>query len=238
MLSDQKEGWTEITLNDPSTRNAITGPLGDVLAEAIVAADRTPASRLLLLRGAAGAFCSGLNLKEFNREPPPVWMPDFQKIWRRVHVALYECRKPVVVALERFAINGGSALALAGDLLIVGEDSFLQVGEVRQGMAAPYNLAWLNLRFSEHVIAQLTLTGRRFFGPELHRLGIAYTSPPTGEVVATARALCEELAGYPEDALVRIKRLMRGYRDTPAHEWFDRATDRAPRGGTKPRAVS
>lgn len=179
-----------------------------------------------------------MNLKEFNREPPPSWLADFQKTWRSVHVALFECSKPIVVALEKYAINGGSALALAADLLIVGEDSFLQVGEVRQGMAAPYNLAWLNLRQSENVIAQLTLTGKRFDGSELHRLGIAYAAPPTADTVILAANLCAELSGYPQDALVTIKRTMRGFRDVSADEWFDRATSQVPRTRSKPQRVT
>ena len=151
---------------------------------------------------------------------------------------MYDCSKPIVVALERYAINGGAALALAADLLVVGDDSYLQVGEVRQGMAAPYNLAWLNLRHSENVIAQLTLTGKRFTGTELHRLGIAYTAPATADTVSAASSICEELAGYPEDALVTIKRMMRGYRNVPADDWFDIATRNAPKRSGGPKRVS
>ena len=105
-------------------------------------------------------------------------------------------------------------------------------------MAAPYNLAWLNLRHSENVIAQLTLTGKRFTGSELHRLGIAYESPPTTETVSVATALCDELAGYPVDALVTIKRMMRGYHDIPADDWFDIATRNAPKRTGGPKRVS
>ncbi len=234
----EREGWAELVLNQPETRNAITGPLGEQLAAAIQTADADPATHLLMLRGADGAFCSGLNLKEFNRDPPPDWLAGFQSIWRRTHAALYECSKPIVVALEKYAINGGAALALAADLLIVGDDSYLQVGEVRQGMAAPYNLAWLNLRHSENVIAQLTLTGKRFTGSELHRLGIAYAAPATADTVRVAESLCEELAGYPTDALVTIKRMMRGYHDVPADDWFDIATRNAPKRSGGPKRVS
>ena len=237
ILLIEREGWTEIVLNHPPTRNAITGPFGEQLSDAINAANEDEKSRLILLRGAEGVFCSGLNLKEFNRDPPPEWMPGFQKTWRGVHRALYDCRKPVVVALERFAINGGAALALAGDLLIVGDDSYLQVGEVRQGMAAPYNMAWLRLRFSENVIAQVALVGKQLTGSELHRLGVAYAAPTTSEVVETATKLCEELASYPQNALVRIKSIMRGYQTATADEWFDQATDQLPAGRSKPQRV-
>lgn len=104
--------WAEVVLNRPRQRNAIDGPLGEGLAAAIRRADEDEAIEAVLLRGADGAFCSGLDLKAFNAEPPPDWMPRFGAIWRAAHTSIYECRKPIVAALERFAINGGAALAL------------------------------------------------------------------------------------------------------------------------------
>ncbi len=230
-------GWREITLNRPETRNAINGPLGEGLAETLLAADANDDVHAVLLCGAERAFCSGLDLKEFNAEPPPEWLPRFGQIWRGAHRALFQCRKPVVVALERFAINGGAALALAADLLVVGDGAFLQVGEVRVGMAAPYNMAWLRLRQSEAVIARLTLTGRRFHGPELVQMGVAHESVADDAVLSRARELTAEVAGFPGGAATRIKRLMRGYASMDADEWFDLATRNAG-GRVAPRAVT
>lgn len=217
----------EIKLNHPETRNAITGPMGVELAQAIQQADQRIDCELILLHGAEGAFCSGLNLKEFNADPPPEWLGHFNEIWRGVHRSLYECSKPVVVALEKYAINGGAALALAADLLLVGDDSFLQVGEVRQGMAAPYNTAWLRLRHSETVSAQLTLTGRRFTGVDLKNMGIAFEAPPTEDVLEASRRLADELTEFPNGALARIKGVMRRFNAASADEWFDQATNRS-----------
>ena len=228
--------WAEVVLNRPGSRNAINGPLGEGLAAAIGRADAGAEIQAVLLRGADGAFCSGLDLKAFNADPPPDWMPRFGAIWRSAHKAIFDCGKPIVAALERYAINGGAALALAADLLVAGETAFLQVGEVKQGMAAPYNMAWIRLRHGENVAAQLTLTGRRFPGSELASLGIAYDAVPDDDVVTSARQLVEELAAYPDGALARIKALLRAYNDTPADDWFDRATRHAG-PGVRPRAV-
>ena len=219
--------WAEIVLDRPARRNAIDGPLGEALAAAIERAGADDGVQAILLRGAGGAFCSGLDLKAFNAEPPPDWMPRFPAIWRTAHKAIFECKKPIVAALERFAINGGAALALAADLLVAGKTAFLQVGEVKQGTAAPYNMAWLRLRHSENTAAQLTMTGRRFSGDELASLGIAHAAVPDDEVVSAARQLVEELAAYPDGALVRVKTLLRAYNETSADDWFDRATRHA-----------
>ena len=181
------DGWAELVLNRPERRNAIDGDLAMALEGELRALDTDDAVRAILLRGAQGAFCSGLDTKAFNVDPPPEWLPKFNVIWRAAHTALYDCGKPIVAA----------ALALAADLLIAGETAFLQVGEVRQAMAAPFNIAWLRLRHPESVAAKLALTGRRFTGPELAAMGVAYACVPDEEVLPRARELAAELASYP-----------------------------------------
>jgi len=230
--------WAELILNRPERRNAINGPLGLALADGLRTINSDPQIQVVLLRGADGAFCSGLDLKEFNADPPPEWLVRFGDIWRATHKALFQSKKPLVVALERFAINGGAALALAGDLMFVGRESFLQVGEVRQGMAAPYNMAWLRLRHSAAITARLALTGHRFYGRELVEMGVAYAAPKEGSVVAEAIALVEELVDYPDQGLERIKATLRAYDDENADAWFDRATRATEPTGSPPRAVT
>lgn len=226
----QHPGWAELVLNRPEVRNAINGPLGVELAAKLRELDADEDVRAILLRGADGAFCSGLDLKSFNADPAPAWLADFGTIWREAHKALYEARKPIVAVLQRYAINGGAALALAADVLLVGETAFLQVGEVQQGMAAPYNIAWLRLRHSEAITSQLTLIGRRFSGVELKELGLAYAVAADESVLAEAQQLLEQLAGFPADSLTRVKATLRRFNDTPADEWFDRATQGIARG--------
>lgn len=216
------DNWAEVILSRPERKNAITGPLGVALAEALSSLNKNDAVQLVMLRGAGGAFCSGLDLKEFNADPAPDWLPSFQSIWRDAHRALFEFEKPLIGALERYAINGGAALAIACDFLVTGQEAFLQVGEVQLGMSAPYNMAWFNLRHSEAVIAELTLIGDRLPGPELLRLGIAQRCVPDDHVVSETQALCERLANFPPGALARIKRGIRARLNETADVWFDR----------------
>ena len=233
-----RDGWAELVLNRPAQYNAIDGDLAMALAGALRALDTDDACRAILLRGAEGTFCSGLDLKAFRAEPPPEWLPRFNVIWRAVHTALYDCRKPIVAALERQAINGGAALALAADLLVAGETAFLQVAEVRLGMSAALNIAWLRLRHPESLTAKLALTGRQFTGPELAAMGIAGTWVPDVEVLPRARELAAELASYPAGAVTGTKATMRAYNDTPASAWFDKAVSAGPASGPmSPRAA-
>lgn len=213
----------DIILNRPDRKNAITGPLAVELAGAISEAAADDGVDVIVLQGAGGAFCSGLDLKEFRADPPPPWLGSFSELWKAVHLALFRCPKPVIGALERYAINGGSSLALACDLLVAGESAFLQVGEIQMNTAAPMNMAWLTIRHSESVAARLTLIGDRIAGPELLRLGVATAVVPDADVLSHARTLADTIAGYGAGAAPMIKRGFR--RLSPgdgAEAWFER----------------
>ena len=231
------EGWAELVLNRPERKNAITGPMGTAIAECLAEVEADGTIGVILMRGAGGAFCSGLDLKEFNAEPPPEWLPDFQTLWRGAHRALFDCPVPVIGAMERYAINGGAALALACDLLITGRQAFLQVGEVQLGMAAPYNLAWLALRHPEPVAAELAMVGRRHTGETLFRLGVAQECVEDGQVLTTAIELARSMSEYPAGATRTIKAGIRAAFSESADEWFDRFTAIRPAGERAPARV-
>ncbi|MGB5758105.1 MAG: enoyl-CoA hydratase/isomerase family protein [Acidimicrobiales bacterium] len=229
-----------VTLNRPERRNALTGPLAAELADAIESLNADNGTTVIVIRGAGGAFCSGLDLKEFNLDPQPPWVVDFSDTWRRVHRALFDSDRILIGALERAAVNGGAALALACDFLVAGETAFLQVGEIQQGMAAPMNMAWLRLRFDEALAGRVALLGDRITGPELERLGIAHRSVHDSEVLTVADELATRLANHDPAGVRRIKASLRrtGTTDT-AEQWFARALAADPLSGRemKPRAA-
>lgn len=211
----------EIILNRPERKNAVTGPLAEAAAAAVSEVAANPDLRVILLRGEGGVFCSGLDLKEFNAEPRPEWLPRFQGLWRGLHERLFACDKAIVCAMESYAINAGSALALSADYLVAGETAFLQVGEVRQGRPAPMNVAWLLARHSDAVARRVMLLGRRIAGPELLQLGIAHAVVPDGEVLASARTLAGELAEISPEGIAGTKQLLRGLNPRDAGTWFE-----------------
>ena len=219
------KGWAELVLNRPERKNAINGLLGLALAEQLTRLDEDDNIQVVLLRGEGGAFCSGLDLKAFNADPAPAWLADFQGIWRGAHRALFNFRKPIIGALQRYAINGGAALAFACDYLVVGETSFLQVGEIQIGMGAPYNLAWLSLRHSEATMAAIALVGDRISGPELVSKGIAQVCVAEAEVLNEATTFAERIAAYPGSGVLSIKAGLRARQTQDADSWFDQFTN-------------
>lgn len=203
------DGWAEVMLNRPERKNSLTGPLADDMIEALESLVDDADTRVVVIGGAGGAFCSGLDLAEFQADEPAPWVAGFGELWGRAHELLFALSQPIITAVERYSINGGSALALAGDICIVGEKTFMEVSEARMGMAAPRNLFWLNQRHSEAVVARLTLLGDRVPGPELLRLGLATEMVADDQVLPRARELATQLAGYPAGGLAAIKS---GYR--------------------------
>lgn len=239
---DRHDGWAELVMNRPERKNAIDGPFAQAMLAALNELNADDAVRAIVLRGEGGAFCSGLDLKAFNETPAPDWVAGFTSLWHEVHCALIESRKAIVGALERYAINGGAALAIAADLLVCGETAFLQVGEVQLGMGAPKNIAWLLLRHSEAVAARLALLGDRVAGPELVRLGVATEAVPDAQVVERAFALAQRIAAFPPQGVARIKSSIRAAGALRApREWFDAAAAHDPLAATasrKPGRVS
>ncbi|MCU4185251.1 enoyl-CoA hydratase/isomerase family protein [Acidiferrimicrobium sp. IK] len=180
----------EVVLNRPARRNALTATsiasLRDVFS-ALAVSD----AGAVLLRGAEGFFCSGLDLDEVD--PSTLSLP----VWGAVHQALSDLEIPVVACLEGGAINAGAALALASDLIVAGEHAYLQMTEAAMGVPMPMNAAWLALRYPPAVGMQLALSCRRFKGPDLRRLGIALDVTADEEVLDHARRLASDIASYP-----------------------------------------
>jgi enoyl-CoA hydratase/carnithine racemase len=200
------DGWGELVLARPERRNALIGPMATQL-RAGLAELMAGGCRAIVLRGDGGAFCSGLDVDAFAAAPD--WRESWAGEWAGFHRDLYSCPAVIVGALERFAINAGSSLALACDLLVAGEGAYLLVGEAAVGMHAPMNIAWLRLRASEAVAAQLLLGAARTPASELMRLGLAYKVVADDAVAAEAQALAARLAGYPGQGLASIKAALR-----------------------------
>jgi len=206
----------DIILNRPDRKNAITQQLAVELRDAFL---NVPTNvGCILLSGSGGAFCSGIDLKvagaDLKNEPLTAWV--------EVHAAIYQCRVPIVVALERYAINAGAALALAANVVVAGETSFLQVGEIAMGVAAPMCQAWLHLKHSPAVADRVVLVGDRIVGASLTELGLVSEIVADSDVAQRAREVADHIASHPQrgrDGISRTWDALRGRIDEP-DEWF------------------
>ena len=217
---ERNDGWATVILNRPHRKNAMTGPMMVQLADAIDSLSADPTVAAIVFRGKDGSFSSGVDLTELQAEPQHAWVPHFIDQVRRAHIALFNCRCPIIVALERFAINGSTALALSADLLIAGETSFLQIGEIHQGARIPMNAAWMRIKSNEHVLNRMALLGDRVPASDLLRLGVVHEVVADDSVVLRAEELAEHFAGLPSGSARNIKADIRANLDVEPDEWF------------------
>lgn len=205
VLTERHEGWLEIAINRPERRNAIIAPVSEAMRAALEEAEADDAVASVIIRGEGGFFCSGVDLKALQADPPPPWRGRQGSSWRDLHMCMFRFGKPIIGAFEKYGINAGSALALACDILIAGESAFLQVGEIQQGSPAPMNMAWFRIKTTEQVMARLAFYGDRVPAPELVKLGLAAECVADDQVVARCREIAERIAGFPAGASRAIK---------------------------------
>jgi len=192
------DGIGELVIDRPERRNALTS---DTISELHAGLDRLIADdavRVILIRGEGGAFCAGNDLKEPRAD-------DHGDRWRRLHAAMHASSKPTVGALERFAIAGGSALALACDFLVAGETAYIHTSEVKMGMSAPINAVWLELKHSLATAYRFAVAGMRIPGPELVELGVAVRAVPDADVLTEARTFASRLAENDPAAVAKVR---------------------------------
>ncbi|MDG2113089.1 MAG: enoyl-CoA hydratase/isomerase family protein [Actinomycetota bacterium] len=217
---ERHDGWAELIINRPERRNAITAPVSEALAAGFEALASDDDVGCVILRGEGGYFCSGVDLRALQADPPPEWRDRQLPSWRGLHLTMFGFEKPVIGAFERFGINAGSALALACDLLIAGDTAFLQVGEIQQGAQIPMNAAWMRIKASEQVLSRMALYGDRVLGPDLVTMGLAAESVADDQVVDRCREIAARIAGFPQGSPANVKRSIiaqRGIDDPEAY---------------------
>lgn len=218
VLVDREGARVDLILNRPERKNSLTAEMAAELRDAVVTVNSDPTVGCVVIRGAAGVFCSGIDLKAAGDGTKPAPMA----AWPGVHAALYRCKVPVVLALEKYAINAGAALVLAANVVVAGESSFLQVSEIQIGVAAPMNQAWLHLRHSAAVADHVTLRSERIPAGDLLRLGIVTEVVPDDSVLPRAHEIADRIASYPDSGrrgIAAVWKRLRGEIENP-EEWF------------------
>ena len=217
---DMHEGWAEIIIERPDRRNSLIPPLAGEIRDYIEQSNEDDNISAIVLRGEGGYFCSGIDLKALQSDPPPPWTGKDVGDVRSMHMALYHCKKPVIAALEKFAINAGASLAFACDLIIAGETAFLQIGEIQQGVGIPMNAAWLKIKTTEFQAARLAYLGDRVKAPELLRLGLISECVSDDRVVERCNEIAATIASYPTGAAEAIKQSLVAQRGIDSPEDF------------------
>jgi enoyl-CoA hydratase len=210
VLTERRGRVLLITLNRPDAMNAINGALSSGLVAAMDELDGDPGLTAGVLTGAGKGFCSGMDLKAFARGEDIGPMMTFIR---------EGAKKPLIGAIEGFAIAGGLELALTCDLLVAAKEAKLGIREVKVGLfAAGGGVFRLPNRVGFAKAMEMALTGDNITAEEAHELGMVSELTETGGAVDAAIALAERIAQNAPLAVAASKQLVRA-----AGEGYDEA---------------
>lgn len=193
-----------VTIDRPETRNAIDGPTADALARAWREFDADDSVAVGVFTGAGGTFCSGADLKAVSAGRGNRVNPDGDGPLGCTRLLL---GKPVIAAVEGYAVAGGLELALWADLRVAARDAVFGVFCRRWGvpLVDGGTIRLPRLVGQSHAL-DMILTGRGVSGDEALSMGLANRLSEPGSALADAVALAQQVAAFPQ-LCMRIDRL-------------------------------
>lgn len=214
--TEAADGVLTITIDRPEARNAVTGAVAEGIAAALDRLDAEDDLRIGILTGAGGTFCAGMDLKAFVTGERP-WVGDrgFAGITQRA------ADKPLIAAVEGFALAGGFEIALACDLIVAARDARFGIPEVKRGLvAAAGGLFRLPQRIPYHLAMELALTGDPIGAERAAEIGIVNRLVEPGTALDEARGLAGEIVRNAPLALSASKAVVQRAREwTEAEAW-------------------
>jgi enoyl-CoA hydratase len=209
-------GILEITIDRPEARNAVNAAVAEGMAAALDRLDADDGLRLGIVTGAGGTFCSGMDLKAFVTGERP-WAADrgFAGIAQRAS------DKPLIAAVEGWALAGGFEVALACDLIVAARDARFGIPEVKRGLlAAAGGLIRLPKRIPYHLAMELALTGDPISAERAAQMGIVNRLAEPGGALAAAHEWAATIVRNAPLALEASKRIVqRASEWTEAEAW-------------------
>src|SRR5438270_3189536 len=204
VLTERRGNVLLITLNRPEVRNSVNAALAAALAGALDELDADDGLSVGVLTGTGGFFSAGMDLGAFVRGES-AWFGDrgFAGITQRA------ARKPLIAAIEGFALAGGMEIALACDLIVAAKDARMGIPEAKRSLvAAGGALLRMPRRMPYHVVMELALTGDPLPAERFHEYGLVNRLAEPGEAVAAAMELAGALAANGPLALIATKQVL------------------------------
>ncbi len=217
VLTERRENVLLITINRPEVRNAVNAAVAAGIAGALEELDGDEALSVGVLTGAGGFFCAGMDLGAFVKGESP-WFGDrgFAGIAQR------SAAKPLIAAIEGFAVAGGMEIALACDLIVAAKGAKMGIPEARRSLvAAGGALLRLPRRMPYHAVMELALTGDLQPAERFHEWGVVNHLAEPGEAVQGALELAGRLAKSGPLALIASKRILQEQYDWSAAEMWE-----------------
>jgi len=201
-----------ITLNRPDKRNALSFQLLDELLHALDEVEQSDAL-VLILTGAGGAFCAGLDLEELKTLIGKAHAENVKdsRTMARIFRRLYDFPKPTIAAVNGAAIAGGTGLATMCDFTLAVAEAKFGYTEVRIGFVPAIVSSILVWQVGHKIARDLLLTGRIFEAAEAYRFGLVNEVVPREQLMNRARELASQLIENSPTSLRLTKKLINGF---------------------------
>jgi enoyl-CoA hydratase len=223
VLAEARDGVLVITINRPHRRNALTADVATGLRAALERLDDSPELHAGVITGAGGHFCAGMDLRD---TPLDDEIDEFERNFQRI--LANPADKPLIAAIEGFAVAGGWELALACDLAVAGEGARFGLPEVKVGLVAQGGaLLWLPRRVPYHLAMELCLTGRMIDARRVEQIGALNAVVPDGTALTRAIELASEIAANAPLAVVATKKVVKRSHAWPEEEEWQRQEELA-----------
>ena len=221
VIKERFESAFVVTLNRPERGNAVNQALAKGIAAALDELDADPDLRVGIVTGAGGMFCTGRDLQAFLAgDNPTVPGRGLGGIVRR------GSRKPLIAAVEGFAVAGGFEIALACDLIVAAQDARFGLPEARRSLV-PSAGALLRLpqRLPQGVVMELALTGELVGAEHLRGLGVVNRLAVPGGALDVALELAATIAANGPLSVLAITEIVRSQRDWTEDDFWDRQAE-------------
>ncbi len=218
VLVERRGGVQVITLNRPEARNALNAAVAAAVAAAVDELDADDDLRVGVLTGAGGTFSAGMDLKAFMRGEIP-------SIEGRGLCGITQTppRKPLIGAVEGWALAGGFELLLACDLIVASETARFGVPEVKRALVAGAGAAFLlSRRVPQALALELLLTGEPISAARAAEMGLVNKVVPEGTALDAAVAMAEGIAANGPLAVAVTKQIARATFDWTVQEGWDK----------------
>ena len=219
VLTSEEDGILVVTINRPEAKNAMTKAAAEGIAAAMDRLDSDDTLRVGILTGAGGTFCSGMDLKGFLRgESPSIEGRGFGGIVQKPP------EKPLIAAVEGYALAGGLELMIACDLVVASTGAKFGIPEVKRGLiAAAGGVMMLPDQIPERIAMELALTGDFIDAARAYELGLI-NRITDGEALAAAKELAASIVANGPLAVRVSKQVIKQSRGWPMDERYTRQT--------------
>jgi len=196
---------TIVTLHRPERRNALTIELLTELIAAINVASDQPEQRIMILRGAGAAFCTGLDLKE-AADPKKAYAT--AELVSKTLITLSQTRLITITAVHGAAVAGGAGIMSACDFVVAADGTRIGYPEVRRGLVAGLVMSFLRRQVGERNMRELLLGGELIDAERAKEIGLINRVVPQGDLLSEAQKFAGSILQGAPGVLAQTKRLI------------------------------